>query len=187
METPSPIERAWMKATKFFLMALTLTATCSTHAANKCIGEDGNISFQDAPCPAASKSKEVITLRPGGNTVSGASTYGVGSLDISGTPSQRASKIQAALEALASVSTDCRIKLDVYGPSEQALTVCDSFTKHYKAWWAPSIEGLKKLTENTDWAKENIDSIVKSTDSMAKVNTNAEYVLRRLQTQRKSQ
>lgn len=155
-------------------------------AANKCVGEDGKISFQDTPCPSTARSKEEVKLRSEGNTFSGAGAYGVGTLDLSGPPSQRAARVQSAFEALASVSTDCRIKLDVYGSSPEALSVCSSFTAHYKAWWTPANESLKTLLKDNEWARANIEVVEKSTAAMQKANGNAEYILRRLQTQRQS-
>ncbi len=45
------------------VVALTLTAgwCASVHAVNKCIGVDGRVTFQDSPCPNASRSAEKLS------------------------------------------------------------------------------------------------------------------------------
>lgn len=155
----------------------------STMAANKCIGADGKISFQDTPCSNTSRSAEVLKLRPDGNTLSGAASYGISPLDLSGPPEVLSLRILATFEALASSSTDCRIKLDVYGPSPEAQQVCGGFVAHHRAWWTPAIEAQKSLLKNQEWTTKNLPIMERSTRAMQKTAANAEYISMKIQTQ----
>lgn len=168
---------------RILLLAILLGEASISSAANKCIGADGKTIFQDAPCPNTAKSQERVKLRPHGNTRSSADSYGVPSLNLSGNPDVLSLRALAALESLASASTDCRIKLDVYGPTEEALRVCNSFIVHHKAWWTPASNAVRALLDDREWSSRNLRTLDKSTTAMEKTSANAEYILRRLQTQ----
>lgn len=155
----------------------------SAWAVNKCTAKDGTISFQDAPCSSESKTKETVRVREQG-TISSAGTYGVGHLDMTGPPSQRLARAGAALENLADMSTDCKIKLQVYGAKDQALDACQRFITHHKAWWDPATKALADLTNDKAWAGENIRDIERATQHIAKVNGNAEFILLRMRASR---
>lgn len=165
------------------LSAVLLLFASNVLAANKCVGPDSKVTFQDAPCPNTAKSQERLKLRLHGNTTSSADSYGVPSLDLSGSPDLLSLRALAALDSLASASTDCRIKLDVYGPTGDALRVCNSFITHHKAWWTPATNAVRELLDDREWSSRNMRTIEKSTSAMEKTTANAEYILRRIQTQ----
>lgn len=154
----------------------------SAFAVNKCTAQDGSISFQDAPCSNSAKAKEAIQIRRNENTLSNGSAYGINSLDQTGTARQNATRAAAALEALLGISRDCKIKLEVYGPTTESLNLCQNFLSHHKAWWKPSLDAIEKLTKNTELARDETVTIERATDHMSKINANAQFILLRMKT-----
>lgn len=149
-------------------------------AVNKCTAKDGSISFQDAPCSTAAQSQESVRVREQG-TISSAGSYGLGPLDLTGSSDQRLVRIAAAVENLADWSSDCKIKLQVYGRAPNSSMACGRFLAHYQAWWSPSVAAMSELMKNDSWAGANIRTIEKVTSFMRKIRENSEFIALRSQ------
>lgn len=163
-------------------LALLLAGT-NAFAVNKCTGKDGKVSFQDAPCSSEAKTQETVRVREQG-TISSAGVYGVAHLDMTGSPTQRLMRATAALENLADLSTDCKIKLQVYGTKDQAIDACQRFITHHKSWWDPAVNGLIELEKDKSWATENSRELGRASQHMSKVSSNAEFILLRMRASR---
>jgi hypothetical protein len=168
---------------KMLCALVLLLAATNAIAVNKCTGSDGKVSFQDAPCSNEAKTKETVRVREQG-TISSAGVYGVSHLDMTGSPAQRLMRALAALENLADLSSDCKIKLQVYGMKDQALDACQRFITHHKAWWDPAVNGLIELENDKTWAAENKRELGRASQHMSKVSSNAEFILLRMQASR---
>lgn len=157
-----------------------VAAACLLHvgpvlAVNKCVDKNGKVTFQDAPCSVESKTQEKVKVWEQGTTRSGL-VYPVEKLDLRGTSDKKLNVASAAMENLADMSSDCKIKLQVYGMKGEALAACDRFLSHHKEWWSPLTNTLKQLMEDREWGVANMDKISNVTRFMAKINENTEFI-----------
>jgi Domain of unknown function (DUF4124) len=162
--------------TSLFTAALLLALSSTSNAMHKCTGNDGKISYQDAPCYEGGKSAEALRINPATNGVSASGHVGVAVLDYSGPVAQQAVRANAAMELLANLSTDCKIKLDVYGGTKQTLETCQKYLRHYLAWWKPTSTALSEMAKSDAVLKDYSTPIDRTLASMKKVSANAEYI-----------
>jgi len=103
---------------------------------------------------------------------------------MTGSAEQRLHRGMAALETLSDLSLDCKIKLQVYGPKDQTLDVCQRFVTHHKAWFDPATQALSELSKDGSWAAENGRAIQRANQFIAKINENSEFILLRMRASR---
>lgn len=162
---------------------LSIALLCQLNSAlavNKCVGMDGKVTFQDGTCPTSAVSKEEIHVRPQG-TVSGAALMGTVGLDFSGlSQEQKFMKALAAVETLADLSDDCKIKIQVYGSKPEAMLPCQAFSKQQAAWGPVAFETMHELTSDPTWVSNNASVISRIDRSRRRLMTNNEYIAARL-------
>ena len=136
-----------------------------SHAANRCIGSDGQVAFQDTPCAQNSKSSEPIRLRD--NTVSN----GLGrpaapeKLEFGQDRTQNVIVASAALDLLATNGRDCRLELKVRPDSQQAADSCNRFLAQYREWWKTATREVGDAIKDERWWESNRHLTRKAADS----------------------
>ena len=145
------------------------------NAANKCVGTDGQVTFQDAPCPGGSKA-EPIRLRE--NTVGN----GVGrpaapeKLVFGQSRSSNFRTAAAAMDVLATNGSDCEIELKVRPTSDQASEICTRYLAQHRAWFEPARRELLAALEDKEWFAQNAREAVGAADTTKKVAKHHEFV-----------
>jgi hypothetical protein len=151
-------------------MALLAIWQGQSLAANRCVGPDGQVTFQDAPCPSSSKAAAPIKLRE--NTVSN----GLGrpaapeKLPFGQNRSENVTIAAGALEVLATNGRDCRIELKVRPQSDEAITSCNRYLAQYQMWREAAAKEIREAIKDEPWYQANRDIVRKATDSAAIVN-----------------
>ena len=160
-----------MKLPKLTLIGViaSLLATGCALAANKCIGPDGQVSFQDASCPIGSKTSEPIRLRE--NTIGN----GVGRqpaperLVFAQSRPSNFRTAAAAIDVLATNGSDCEIELKVRPASEQAADSCNRYLAQHSQWFEPARRELIAALADKDWFAQNARDAERAADTTKKV------------------
>lgn len=139
-------------------------------AANRCVGQDGQVTFQDAPCPASSKAAAPIRLWE--NTMSnGLGRPAAPEKLVFGPDRYENVTIAAgALEVLATNGRDCRIELKVRPDSDDAIKSCNRYLAQYRMWREAAAKEVREAIKDEAWYQANRDIVRKATDSAAIVN-----------------
>lgn len=133
-------------------LAIALMASAPAWAVNKCTAADGSVTFQEAPCPAATKTKESVRVfSGGGESYPSSSGKPIPKLELTGTLMQRASVAVAALENLADMSSECKMKLKVYGKGPESRGACLTYLDHSNAWYRPAFQVAEELENSVDF------------------------------------
>lgn len=156
----------------FMSLSTVLLAIGPGHllAANRCVAADGQVSFQDAPCPHDSRAAAPLKLRE--NTVSN----GLGrpaapeKLAFGSDRYENVVIAAGAMEVLATNGRDCRIELKVRPTSDEAALSCNRYLAQHRTWWNPAAKELGDAIKDDRWYQANRDIIRKATDSAAIVN-----------------
>jgi hypothetical protein len=153
-------------------LAVLFLAVCHGQllAANRCVAPDGQVSFQDTPCPFGSKAAAPIALRE--NTVSnGLGRAGAPEKLVFG-PSRYENLMTAAgaMEVLATNGRDCRLELKVRPESDDAVTSCNRYLSQYRMWREPAAKEIREAAKDEAWHQANRDIIRKATESAGIVN-----------------
>lgn len=160
-----------------------LLAAGPTFAANKCVGADGRVTFQDTPCLQTAISSEPLRLRE--NTV----TNDVGRpaaperLEFGSDNSRNALLAASALELLATNARDCRIELKVRPQSNEAIESCKRYLAQRKQWWLPATKELGRLIGEPGWWEANRETSRRGSSAAGHVKEAHEFIALHLRNQ----
>lgn len=165
------------------IVFLTFGFAGTAFAANKCVGPDGQVTFQDTPCSRTATSSEQFRLRE--NTVSN----GVGraaapeKLEFGSDKSQNAVLAAAALELLATNARDCRIELKVRPNSNEAIESCNRYLAQRGQWWLPATQELGKLIAEPGWWEANRETSRRGSSAAGQVKEAHAFIALHLRSQ----
>jgi Domain of unknown function (DUF4124) len=163
--------RAKLQVVGLMAIALLLVASHGQAlAANRCVGPDGQVSFQDTPCPSNSKTAAPIRLRE--NTVSNGLGRQAAPEKLVFGPSRYENLMTAAgaMEVLATNGRDCRLELKVRPDSDDAITSCNRYLAQYRMWREPAAKEIREAIKDEAWNQANRDIIRKASESAGIVN-----------------
>lgn len=161
---------------KLHLLLMSLSAVLlaigpgHSRAANRCVAADGQVSFQDAPCPNASKAAAPLKLRENAISNSAGRPAGPETLAFGSDRYANVMIAAGAMEVLATNGRDCRIELKVRPGSDEAAKSCNRYLAQYRTWWSPAAKELGDAIKDDRWYQANREIIRKATDSAAVVN-----------------
>lgn len=160
-----------------------MLAAQSALAANKCVGPDGRVTFQDTPCVQTAVSSETLRLRE--NTV----PNGVGRaasperLEFGSDNSRNALLAAGALELLATNARDCRIELKVRPSSKDAVDSCNRYLAQRRQWWLPATQELGRLIGEPGWWEANRETSRRGSTAAGHVKEAHEFIALHLRNQ----
>jgi hypothetical protein len=155
----------------------------SSLAMNKCTAADGSVSFQNLPCPNATKA-EVITPRVTVTTMQSGrrdlDAPQLSPLDLTGTADQRYARAHAVFEAMDTDGQECVINLKVYGLKGETLKSCGRFNAQIQQWHGPAVDQMKDLGRDDSFLLRNQHEVDRTIRLMKRVNQHVETSLARL-------